>query len=124
MSLLGPAQQSPNSIPPKALCVSSGPVTLDIRPVSAYQQQLVDSILSLRSQGWTDRQIANYFNESGYLTPRGKSWISQSVYSIRVKFAARRQRVGSDVLKEWSETVCTELLFDEFLNWPASKKTY
>jgi hypothetical protein len=46
--------------------VSSGPVTLDIRPLSAYQQELISTVLSLRSQGWNDSQIANHFNETGY----------------------------------------------------------
>ena len=43
--------------------VSSGPVTLDIRPLSAYQRELISIVLSLRSLGWSDRQIANHFNE-------------------------------------------------------------
>ena len=59
---MGPAAQSPGRESPKVLCVSSGPVTLDIRPLSAYQQQLIDTILSLRAHGWSDRQIAIHFN--------------------------------------------------------------
>ena len=64
---MGPASQSPGRESPEALIVSSGPVTLDIRPLSAYQQQLIDRIEKLRSLSWTDRQIANHFNEIGYL---------------------------------------------------------
>ena len=94
MTLLGPALQSPGRESPKALIVSSGPVTLDIRPLSAYQQQLIDTILLLRSRGWTDRQIANHFNETGYLTPRGRRWVPQSVFSIRKKWRARLERLG------------------------------
>jgi len=69
-------------------------VTLDIRPLSAYQQTLIDVILLLRSQGWTDRQIANHFNETGYLTPRGCSWLPQNVFSMRKKWERRLERVG------------------------------
>ena len=66
--------------------VSSGPVALDIRPLSDHQKLLISSILMLRSRGWSDRQIANHFNETGYLTPRGCRFIAQSVFSIRKKY--------------------------------------
>jgi hypothetical protein len=95
VGLLGPAPQSPGSESPKALIVSSGPVTLDIRPLSDYQQQLIDAILKLRLSGWSDRQIANHFNETGYLTPRGRRWLPQSVFSMRTKLQRRLVRVGS-----------------------------
>jgi hypothetical protein len=78
------------------LCVSSGPVRLDIRPLSVYQQKLIDMILSLRSQGWSDRQIANHFNETGYLTPRGCRWLPQSVFSVRKKYQKRLERLGGE----------------------------
>ena len=91
---MGPAPQSPGRESPKVLCVSSGPVNLDIRPLSAYQQQLIDAILTLRSRGWTDRQIANHFNETGYLPPRGHRWIPQSVFSVRKKYRIRLERLG------------------------------
>ncbi len=94
MSLLGPASQSSPREPAKGYCVSSGPVTLDIRPLSAYQQELISTVLSLRSQGWNDRQIANHFNETGYLTPRGCKWVPQSVFSIRKKYQKRLERLG------------------------------
>ncbi len=77
-----------------SLCVSSGPVTLDIRPMSSYQQVLIDLILSLRSRGWSDRQIANHFNETGYLTHRGCRWFPQSVFSMRKKCEMRMVRLG------------------------------
>jgi hypothetical protein len=95
VGLLGPAPQSPGSESPKALIVSSGPVTLDIRPLSDYQRQLIDAILKLRLSGWSDRQIANHFNETGYLTPRGRRWLPQSVFSMRTKLQRRLVRVGS-----------------------------
>jgi hypothetical protein len=82
--------------PAKHLVVSSGPVTLDIRPVSAYQQELIDKIVSLRSRGWTDRQIANHFNDSGHLTPRGCRWIPQSIYSMRKKHERRLERFAEE----------------------------
>ena len=97
MSQEGPLPQNHGRESPKVLIVSSGPVTLDIRPLSAYQQQLIDTVLSLRSRGWTDRQIANHFNEIGYLTPRGHRWIPQSVFSVRKKWQRRLERIGGEV---------------------------
>jgi len=94
VSLLGPAAQSPGREPAKGLIVSGGPVTLDIRPLSAYQQELISTVLSLRSRGWTDRQIAKHFNETGYLTPRGCRWVPQSVSSVRKKYERRLERIG------------------------------
>ena len=79
---MGPASQKSPRESAMSLIVSSGPVTLDIRPLSEYQQELISTVLSLRFQGWTDRQIANHFNEIGYLTPRGHRWFPQSVFSM------------------------------------------
>jgi hypothetical protein len=91
---MGPAAQSSSREPAMSLVVSSGPVTLDIRPLSAYQQKLISTVLSLRSRGWNDRQIAKHFNETGYLTPRGCKWVPQSVFSMRKKYAKRIERLG------------------------------
>ena len=90
----GPAPQSPAESPQTAHIVSIGPVSLDLRPLSAYQQASIDTILSLRAQGWSDRQIANHLNESGYLTPRGRKWLAQSVFSVRNKYRKRLERFG------------------------------
>jgi hypothetical protein len=57
------------------------------------------TVLSLRTQGWTDRQIANHFNETGYLTPRGCRWLPQSVFSVRKKYERRLERLDD----EWYE---------------------
>jgi hypothetical protein len=75
-------------------CVHIGPVILSVRPLSEYQESLITTILRLRSEGWLDHQIAKHFNESGYLTPRGCSWVPQSVFSIRRKYQRRLGRLG------------------------------
>jgi|GEM_PF-4199428 len=90
---MGPLPQNNGREPPKILIVSIGPVTLDIRPLSSYQQFLIDTIHSLRSQLWSDGQIANHLNEMGYLTPRGHRFILQSVFSIRKKYEKRLVRI-------------------------------
>ncbi len=92
---LGPLSQKLSRNTPKILGVSIGPLTLDIRPLSSYQQSLIDTIHTLRSRSWSDRQIANYFNETGYKkTPRGHRFIAQSVFSIRKKYEKRLARLG------------------------------
>ena len=70
--MMGPAQQSPGKESPEVLIVSSGPITLDIRPLSDYQKMIVSSLFKLRFRGWNDRQIANHCTEISYLTPRGR----------------------------------------------------
>jgi hypothetical protein len=69
-------------------------LTLAIPPVSAYQQQLIDTIERLRSSSWNDRQIAKHFHDSAYLKPRGKQWIAQGVFSMRMKYERRLARIS------------------------------
>jgi hypothetical protein len=93
------AHRSPRE-PAKQLIVSSGPVVLSVRPLSAYQQTLLDTIARLRSNGWNDRQIADHFNAIGWLTPRWREWIPQSVYSVRRKAGrGERQSTISSIFK-------------------------
>ncbi len=94
MSLLGPASQSSPIEPAMPLIVSSGLLVLDIRPLSAYKQELISTVLSLRSQGWNDRQIANHFNETGYLKPRGCKWVPPECFLMRKKYKKRLERLG------------------------------
>jgi hypothetical protein len=75
------------------LSVCSRLVVLDIRPLSAYQQQLVETVFRLRSLGGSDRQIANHLNAAGTLTPRGRRWVAQSVTSVRIKSLVRSARL-------------------------------
>ncbi len=79
---------------PNSPCVRIGPVILDVHLLSQYQESLIATILRLRSEGWLDHHIAKYFNDSGYLTPRGCNWVPQSVFSIRRKYQRRLERLG------------------------------
>ena len=92
----GPLSQRSCEIPENTPCVRIGPLTLDVRPLSQYQESLIATILRMRSEGWLDHHIAKYFNESGYLTPRGCSWVPQSVFSIRRKYQRRLVRLGGE----------------------------
>jgi len=86
--------QNPCKARQSAAVWTSRLLTLAIPPLSAYQQQLIDAIERLRNSGWTDRQIAKYFNDRSMMTPRGKQWIAQSVFSMRMKYERRLARVG------------------------------
>ena len=83
MSRQGTQPQRSPSDPAKGLTVGSGPVVLSVRPQSRYKQQLIDAIQQLRRLGWMDTAIAKHLNETGYLTPRGRRWLPQHVYSLR-----------------------------------------
>ena len=80
--------------PENTPCVRVGPLTFNVRPLSQYQESLIATILRLRSEGWLDHHIAKYFNDSGYLTPRGHRWIPQGVFSMRSKYQIRLGRIG------------------------------
>jgi hypothetical protein len=62
---------------------------LSVRKLSPYQQELIDTINRLRCDRWNDKQIADHFNQTGKLTPRGHRWFPQSVASIRKKLLSR-----------------------------------
>ena len=47
--------------------------------------QLVKTIDQLYSKGLRDTQIASYLNSKNFLTPRGKTFLPQHVFSIRKK---------------------------------------
>ena len=72
----------------------SGLRVLAVPALSPYQQQLINRIQTLSQDGWTDRQIAKHFNNNGYLTPRGKKWIAQGVFSMRTKWEKRLARIS------------------------------
>ena len=86
--------QNPSKARQSAAVWTSRLLTLAIPRLSAYQQQQIDAIERLRNSGWTDRQIAKYFNDRSMMTPKGKQWIAQSVFSMRTKYEKRLARVS------------------------------
>ena len=53
---------------------------------SSYQQQIFDVIRGLHEDdGWNFKQISDWLNEKGYLTPRGKVFRENHVWSIYTK---------------------------------------
>ena len=45
---------------------------------SDYQQFLHDTTVEFREKGWTFNQIAEWFNENGYQTVKGKKFFGNS----------------------------------------------
>ena len=60
---------------------------------SQYQQFLYQEIIDLKEKGWTFAKIANFLNEGGYSTVRGKMFQSSHVHSIVKKKRVRDERL-------------------------------
>ena len=66
---------------------------LNAQTYSQYQQFLYQEIIDLREKGWTFAKIANFLNEGGYSTVRGKMFKSSHVHSIVKKKRVRDERL-------------------------------
>ena len=60
-----------------------------------YQQFLYDTITDLRQKGWYFERIADWLNENGYPTVRGKTFRSGHVHSIVKKKRIRDERLNA-----------------------------
>ena len=63
---------------------------------SDYQKFLHQTISSLRKDGLNFQQIADWLNENGYSTVRGKRFRNTHVHSIIKKKSIRDDRVGKN----------------------------
>ena len=68
---------------------------LQIAPYSDYQTDLHDLIQKLHDEGMGYRKIAQWLNENGYKTPRGKRFFNTNVYSILKSKRLRDRRLGA-----------------------------
>ena len=68
---------------------------LQIAPYSDYQTELHDLIQNLHDEGMGYRKIAQWLNENGYKTPRGKRFFNTHVYSILKKKRIRDERLNA-----------------------------
>jgi len=59
-----------------------------------YQQFLYDTVTDLREKGWYFETIANWLNDNGYPTVRGKRFRGNHVHSIVKKKRIRDERLG------------------------------
>ncbi len=58
-------------------------------PYSEYQQFLYDTIMRLLKDGYNYKQIADWMNENGYKTPRGKKFRNAHAHFIVKKKKVR-----------------------------------
>lgn len=63
----------------------------------------------MNAQGYTDQEIANYFNSNGLLSPRGATYSRYLVNVTRYKLRLREKRRG------WSLVETTEPIFEFIL---------
>ena len=65
-----------------------------VAPYNEYQQFLFDTITDFRETGWNFQQIADWFNENGYTTVRGKKFRNAHTHSIVKKKKVRDVRIN------------------------------
>jgi len=65
-----------------------------VAPYNEYQQFLFDTITDFREKGWNFQQIADWLNENGYTTVRGKRFRNAHTHSIVKKKKVRDVRLN------------------------------
>jgi hypothetical protein len=76
---------------------------LIVAPYSDYQTELHDIIQNLHDEGLGYRKIAQWLNENGYQTPRGKRFFNNHVHSILKKKRLRDERLNQEVEVEYRD---------------------
>ena len=66
---------------------------LMLAPYNEYQQFLYETITDFREKGWNFQQIADWLNENGYTTVRGKKFRNAHAHSILKKKRIRDVRI-------------------------------
>ena len=92
---------------------------------SAYQLFLYETITEQRDKGKTFDAIANWLNNEGYLTMRGKQLRRVHVHSILKKRIAKEELLNREYSPVWSdfsmEVVDKTILMSDF-GFPNKKK--
>ncbi len=70
---------------------------------SQYQFFLYQTIIEQREKGKTFDQIAEWFNEKGYLSVRGKKFKGNHVYSIVKKKRLKDEKLERKYPEVWSD---------------------
>lgn len=65
-----------------------------VSPYNEYQQFLYETITKFLEKGWNYQQIADWFNDNGYTTPRGKKFGNAHAHSIVKKKKIRDVRLN------------------------------
>jgi hypothetical protein len=98
---------------------------LNVSIYSEYQFFLYETITAQRKKGKTFDQIAEWLNNKGYLTVRGKNFRGAHVHSILRKRLAKEELLNREYPTVWSdfsmEVVDKTILISEF-GFPNRKK--
>ena len=83
----------PNSL----LCFDMNLTSQNLRipNYSNYQHFLYETITDLRNKGMNFKEIADWLNENGHLTPRGNKFKNNHVHSIAKKRKRRLEIIGT-----------------------------
>ena len=85
---------------------------------SQYQYFLYDTIIKHRESGKTFNQIAEWLNEKGYLSVRGKKFGGAHVHSILKKKRLKDEKLEREYPEKWSdfslEVVDKTILMDDW----------
>ena len=76
---------------------------LNIPQYSQYQFFLYEIITAHREKGKTFDQIAEWLNEKGYLSVRGKKFKGNHVHSIVKKKRLKDEKLEREYPEEWSD---------------------
>ena len=76
---------------------------MNVRLYSEYQLFLYQTITEQRKEGKTFDQIAEWLNEEGYLSVRGKKFRGTHVHSIMKKKRLKDEKLERDYPEKWSD---------------------
>ena len=76
---------------------------LNVALFSKYQFFLYETITEQREKGKTFDQIAEWLNEKGYLSVRGKKFKGNHVHSIVKKKRLKDEKLEREYPEEWSD---------------------
>ena len=76
---------------------------LNVPQYSQYQFFLYEIITEQRDKGKTFDQIAEWLNEKGYLSVRGKKFKGNHVHSIVKKKRLKDEKLEREYPEEWSD---------------------
>ena len=76
---------------------------LNVSQYSEYQFFLYETITEQRKEGKTFDQIAEWLNEEGYLSVRGKNFRGAHIHSIVKKKRLKDEKLERKCPEEWSD---------------------
>ena len=88
-----------------------------VAPYNEYQQFLYETITDFREKGWNFQQIADWLNENGYTTVRGKKFRNAHAHSILRKRLSKEEllkREYPEVLSDFSMEVVDKTVVTKF----------